>query len=981
MVVLQQDEVLNELRPVNENEFGQLVDEDSLSSQISLTNKLLNVMHLNIRSISKNFDNLLLLIEQFNLFYCDVIVLSECFKIASAGQYGVPGYDTFHNGGNYNKNDGVVILVRSTVSAEISHSKLPVSGATVSRIVFIIDGVSIGVTAAYKPPPIPVQDFVDDIHSFLDTNVSNDIEVFTGDVNIDILKTADNNVCEYLFTMAQLGFVPYINSPTRFQSRSCLDHIFVLQRLHTIKFGFSSYVIDTHITDHAPVMINITSNSPLPDNFSQNSGIIKKKKLDLDKFRKLLNLENWSCVTSISDPDLATNVFISTYKELMLKAEVEYTVKINKHRKIKKWITNGLIKSIKYRDKLKRRLIKSYSPELEAEYKVYRNYLNKLVNKQKNNYYRSEVNKNRKDLKKVYGIIRDATNECKSIKSILKLTRDDNKQFESELEMANYCNDFFVNIGVHMNERVPLPGNHLDMHVYNSSSMFLKPLTETEIIGHISSLRSDSAPGHDKITVNIIKQTHMEILKPLLHIINLSFEVGRVPTHFKTSVIIPVHKSGAKTNISNYRPISLISNFAKIFEKSLKNRIVDHFKTNNIISSNQFGFTEGLSTGDAMYKLVSEITSNMNLGRKCIGVFLDLAKAFDTVPHDRVLEVLSSCGVRGVVLQLMESYLIDRYQCLRLNDCLSELQKVKIGIPQGTVVGPILFIMYINSLLKMDVGGLSLSYADDTALVFSGKDWEEAKRIAEAGLCGVKNWLETYKLTLNIGKTNYVAFSLTNANRPIFTSIRIGDDKIGQVHEVKYLGIVIDEFLKWSPHIDFISNKVRRLIHKFYLLREFLSRGVLVLIYKALIESIIRYGIVAWGGLYSSALHKLEILQKYFLKIIFRRSRIYPTELLYTIDTPNIRVIYMTTLCSYLHNHGRMYVDHSHKTRSNTNRHLKIPLNHNNLNLRFADYIAPKVYNLLPISVRNLRVLKKFNIESKKYIFENYNNVFRVIVK
>lgn len=865
---------------------------------------------------------------------------------------------------------------------DISHSKLDISGITVSRLSFSVDGVNIGITAAYKPPPIPVRDFVVDLHAFLETNISNHIEVFTGDINIDILKANDNNVCDYLYTMAQLGFIPYINSPTRFQTNTCLDHIFVRQKLRTVKCRYDTFILDTHVTDHSPVMLNITSDSLLPNHVSQESHIMKKTKLDLNKFRQLLSMEDWSCVTSLKDPDLATDVFVTTFMKFVEMAEVEYIVRVGKYKKIKRWITNGLITSIKCRDRMKKQLLKNYNPELDIEYKAYRNYLNRLICKRKNDYYRNEINKNKNNVKKVYDIIRDATNECSRKKSLICICNDSNEKFESEVEMANYCNDYFVNIGVKMNEQVPLPREPCGFDIQMSrSSLFLKPLTEAEIISHISSLKNNSASGHDRVSVGIIKYSHAEILKPLLHIINLCFEVGCVPSQFKTSIVVPVHKSGSKADVGNYRPISLISNFAKIFEKSLKIRLVNHFKANNIISSHQYGFTEGLSTGDAMYRLVSEITSNLNLGKKCIGVFLDLAKAFDTVPHKKMLEVLSCCGLRGVVLQLMESYLRDRYQLLRLNNSFSNKQRIRVGIPQGTVIGPILFIVYINSLLMMDIGGMTLSYADDTAIIFSGKDWEETKLCAEVGLLRVKNWLETYNLTLNLSKTKYIAFSLTNAGRPNFTDLEMGEATISEAHQVKYLGIVVDEFLKWGPHIDYISGKMRRLIHKFYLLREFLTTGILVMVYKSLVESLIRYGIVVWGGLYSSTLYKLEILQKYLLKIIYRKRRTYPTELLFTVNTPNIRVIYMSTLCSFLYNCDRVYINHSYETRKKVNKHLKIPMSNNNLNLKFTDYIAPKIYNLLPNAIKNLTNLRKFNTECKKFIFENYYSLFKDIVK
>lgn len=545
--------------------------------------------------------------------------------------------------------------------------------------------------------------------------------------------------------------------------------------------------------------------------------------------------------------------------------------------------------------------------------------------------------------------------------------------------MANFINEYFINIGVKMSEKIPVPEHKYNCGSHISDTLFLRPLTRNELIEHIASLKSGSSSGHDNISVDVIKQTHAQILAPLLHIFNLIFEKGIIPCHFKVSIVVPIHKSGSKSDVRNYRPISLISNFAKLFEKCLKHRLVEFCEVNGILSGNQFGFTRGLSTADAMYRLVSEITSNLNLGRKCIGVFLDLARAFDTVPHAGLLKVLSDYGVRGITLDLFKNYLCDRYQMLRINKSMSERQKIKIGIPQGTVIGPILFIIYLNSLLNMDIGGLAVSYADDTALVFDGGSWEEAKGRVVTGLGRVKNWLETFRLTLNLEKTRYIAFSLTGANRPDFADILIGDSRIVAVHQIKYLGIVIDEFLKWAPHVDHLSNKIRALIHKFYILRHFLTQKLLIILYKSLVESLIRYGILVWGGLYESTLYNLNIVQKYILKVIYKRKKTYPTDLLFSCDVCNIRVIYLTTVCTYWYGHAKQYVDHHYGTRSRVNEHLKIPQNHKTLNLKFVDYIAPKAYNLLPRDLKQITTTKKFAKECKEYIYSNYKRFIDIL--
>ena len=191
---------------------------------------------------------------------------------------------------------------------------------------------------------------------------------------------------------------------------------------------------------------------------------------------------------------------------------------------------------------------------------------------------------------------------------------------------------------------------------------------------------------------------HLEIISPLRHIINLIFKTGKVPSHFKQSVIVPIYKSGSKNEIKNHRPISLINNFTKTFEKVLKDRLIQFYTTFNVLSKFQFGFLANCSTLDAMYSLTSEVVKSLNSNKKSIAIFIDLAKAFDTVPHLKLIKVLELYGVRGIAQQVFKCYLEDRDQFVKLNNTISERTKIKIGVPQGTILGPLLFITYVNSL-------------------------------------------------------------------------------------------------------------------------------------------------------------------------------------------------------------------------------------------------------------------------------------------
>lgn len=973
MVLLEQDEILEDVER-GEMHHAELVDKNGLHIALRGYNRLINILHVNIRSVHKNLDNLILLLESYNLYFNDVIILSETFRISSVEGCSIPGYDTYYNQANYNKNDGVMILVKSDICCNFSHCRLSRSQATLGRLTCRVGSSKVGITAVYKPPPISKQDFTLDVLEYLESLGGANVEVFAGDMNIDILGPHNNDENDYLSALGGLGFVSYINSVTRFDTGTCLDHIFVREQLNPGSLDFRSFILDYHMTDHAPVMLNIGFRQVTKCNNNERTSLIRYR-TDMQKILRMLRSQDWTPVVDNTDPESATKQFVSIYKNIINQSRTEYVVRFREHKKIKKWITNGLITSIKHRDKLKRRLLNNYSVELENEYKVYRNSLNSLIQKQKNSYYREQINLNQGNMKKMYGILRDATCDKLIKNASIKINNKNGDDFLNDVEMADYCNEYFVNIGLEMAKKIPTPQKQCKQEPPTPTSMFLTPVCKNDLIRHISSLKNNSSPGFDGISAKMIKQTHLEILVPLEHIINQIFITGTVPSDFKTSVVTPVHKSGSKTSIENYRPISLINNFAKIFEKCLKEKLISYYNTVNILSANQYGFLEGRGTTDALYRFTTQVTNGLNIGKKCMGVFVDLARAFDTVPHDRLLAVLSHCGVRGSVLRLMKNYLTDRIQTVKINNAISKRQIIRIGVPQGTVLGPLLFITYIDSLLKQDIGGTIVSYADDTTIIFDGVDWEETRKKTIRGLEIVKNWLETYKLTLNLNKTHYIAFSLTIANRPNFSHINIDGSQIHEVSETKYLGIIIDQFLKWHPHIDYLSGNICRLIHRFYILKQFLSTKILIMIYKALVESIIGYGLLVWGGLYNNALHKLEVNQKFMLKIIYGKNRTYPTRLLFTEKTCNIRTLYMTTICMFMHTHSslRVYVNHSYETRTRDNMEIRIPVSYRNINLKYLSYLAPKVYNLLPRDIRDVSNRGKFRRMCSAYIFQNYD--------
>lgn len=986
MVITQQDALMEEINKT-EHLQTQTVDIEQIHTSMKECTKIMNIIHINIRSIKKNFDNLLLLIEQLKPYYNDIIILSETFQVENIDYFNIDGYRTYYNEAVYNRNDGMIVFAHENLDIHFETTTLSRTKATISRIIAKDDSNTIGITAVYKSPMIKKEPFRQDIEEYLEANSSQNIEIFTGDINIDLQQQNNDEVNKYMVTMMGMGYVSYINSITRPETGTTLDHFYVKTRQEN-NINIKPYILNNDTTDHFPIILQINRIiKEKTDSLNNNRNITMqttntdekmytKYWVNINKLQNSLQNQDWTKVTNEQNPENATQTFTEIYKAHIDKATTTSVIKM-KHKKIKKWITTGLICSIKHRDKLKKQLRQTKTPEREKEYRTYRNHLNTLIAKQKKEYYRQQIDNNKNDMRKMYDIVKDATNEKRAGRKKIEILKNQEKDntFQNDKEMANYCNDYYTTIGEKMNEKIPNPTQPYLKEKPNIATMFLSPVTKNDLIKNISELKTNSAPGHDNITARTIKQTHKEILEPIQHIVNRIFETSIIPNDMKTTIITPIHKAGTETNIANYRPISTITTLTKIFEKCLKDKIIKFLQQHNIISPNQYGFLEGKSTTDALHTFTKEITEHLNHSRKSIGVFIDLAKAFDTVPHDKLQNVMNNYGIRGTTLELMKNYLEKRQQITKINNTFSTPKEVKIGIPQGTVIGPILFIMYLNSLLKADINGTIISYADDTALIFHGQDWEEVKQKTKIGIKIVINWLETNRLTINMKKTNYLAFSLTKANRPIYCNIDINETIIKEAQHTKYLGIMIDKYLKWQPHMDYLTQRLRKLIYKFYILRTFLTTNEIIVIYKTLVESLLTYGIIVWGGIYNNALSRLNIIQKYLLKLIYKKNKLYPTRLLFTTQTVNIRTMYATAICVHIHYHKTRedQINHKKNTRGKTEGKLKNPKNLKNINMRSYTYLAPQTYNLLPEEIKRNLNKKKFTRICKEYIHTNYD--------
>ena len=451
----------------------------------------------------------------------------------------------------------------------------------------------------------------------------------------------------------------------------------------------------------------------------------------------------------------------------------------------------------------------------------------------------------------------------------ISLVEDGEKVSDAE-GVATLLNQKFVGVVDSLIEKTVEP---TELHSMNHRSMFLHPTTTEEVLSVVKSLKNKHSSGHDEVPLLVFKKCAPLMLETLVDLINASLEQGIFPEAMKIARVVPFYKGGSRADWSSFRPISVLSSISKIFEMVMARRLCSFLEYCGILSDFQHGFRKGRSTVSAMAQFLSRVHHAWEEKKYALGVFMDLSKAFDCVNHEILLKKLEALGVRGIALQWFRSYLSGRRQFVEVHKTKSPELIIRHGVPQGSVLGPLLFLIYINDLPACVEQGQIVLFADDANLLISHKSCENIEILAYVELCRIQQWFQQNGLVLNTKKTNYVLFR--NKNKPdIDPVIQFGDEVLERLDSAMFLGVDMDENLNWSQQTDKLCRKLSSSI---FLLRNMRAicddDAMLISLYHALIVSSIRYGIIHWGGGPAYNMNRVLVLQKYAIRIISKLRR------------------------------------------------------------------------------------------------------------
>ena len=525
----------------------------------------------------------------------------------------------------------------------------------------------------------------------------------------------------------------------------------------------------------------------------------------------------------------------------------------------------------------------------------------------------TKLEENKQNSKEIWSLLKLALGKHNDKSSFPQTFNVDNKRTDDKSIIAESFNQYFSKIGLQTSQNVPPASKHFTSYMRNPSvnSMFLEPIEPSHVLDVVNKLKSKTSSGHDDVSSKLIKESINEIVNPLTHIINCSFNTGIVPRQMKIAKVIPIYKASDSTLLKNYRPISLLPAFSKIIERIMYNKLVSFFESHQIFFQHQYGFRKKHNTVHPIIHFLDHCAKANNKPdpELTLAMFCDLSKAFDVINHKILLSKLNHYGVRGVVQNWLANYLSNRQQFVQIKEHKSTTQQITCGVPQGSILGPILYLIYVNDIHNSCNKAHVVSFADDTTVYSSNHNIDVLYNDANAHINGLYQWFCANKLSLNAGKTKYIVIKPSYKNCDLSNmNIQIDDTSLARIGNdcpekaTKFLGLWIDENLSWKQHISHVSNKVARALFMIKQVKKVLPKNSLITLYHSLIQSHINYGIAAWGNAYACHLGRLKNLQKRALRAINNAQYNSHTDPLYkACEIQKIDDIYEQQVLLFMH--------------------------------------------------------------------------------
>lgn len=933
-----------------------------------------SVFHLNIRSLRKNVTNFQALISSVDHCF-DILCLSETFLYSSEHNYfPIPGYSFIGNSRD-TRQGGVGLYVRSGIEVE----EVPVSleGAEAVSVRLVGAGVSsLQLTCVYRRPSADQRQFIDSLERFL-SPLRYQKHLIVGDINIDILKPDS----DFYTDIHQLyNYQNILNIPTRVSpsSSTCIDHILC----NFDDFRINSGTLQTAISDHYGIFA-VFENSTNPARVGAKC--FRNLKFNENDIQKVFSTVEWTEVFNSNDVVHAYEIFLLLCTKILDRVAPLITLRPKSRSKTKffaPWFTPSLDKAATKRDMLAKKAREfPFSPVHTNRYKKQRNRVCALLREAKANYYNDLLSKTT-DPRKLWNIINLSTgrkNPGQQKNSCPKEISTGSGQVSNPQEVLNELNNFFTTIGPKLANELPesLSEGAETISPYNDDEKFqLSEVDSFMVLDELCRIDPKKSTGPDNLPAKFVKFSAPFLYEPLTHIINLSMKTGTIPKTMKLARVTPLFKNkGSRKICGSYRPISILPIFSKILEKIVNLQLKSYLANNCLISLDQYGFQEGKGTTQALLQFTQKAFNAMHNSETILGIFIDFQKAFDTINHKILFKKMErSFHFSNSALTWFKSYLSDRSQYVSCEEHSSSTLPITCGVPQGSTLGPTLFLMYINDLTEVCSIFSPILFADDTNLFFHKKRPHLSIEALNNELGIISKWCISNKLTINLDKTNFTVLK-NHQNRYQFNeSLYIQNTLIPKTDSITFLGVSIDTKLHWGDHISNLKSSLRKSLGLIYAASSFLPTPILIMLYNCLINSKLTYCIEAWGNAHFTNLEKIHVIQKKILRIIFKGSfNEHSVPFFQKANILPIQQLYIQKIAILAHN--SYYTCHSKNDNDQRLRRSKfdlpVPKFLTERGQRSPDYQIASIWNSLPDTVRAVGRVGTFRVTLKRHLLDS----------
>ena len=719
-----------------------------------------------------------------------------------------------------------------------------------------------------------------------------------------------------------------------------------------------------------------SESSPSPESESYKS---------VNNFIETVGEINWkNTLPQSHDINVIYNSFLTHFSAAYNKSfpAVIKTIKVLSNG-YKPWITSGILRSIKRKNNLYKTWLHKRTDEAHQNYKLYKNKLTSLIRTSERMYFREKFFESKNDIKRTWKIIKTAIGNHQANECIKELNINGNLVGNRET-IANKMNDYFIDVGPDLAKKIPpVTGDYRDYLTNASQNMFLLPTDSSEVKTIVDELNSNKATGSDDIPPKIVKLVIPYIAQPLSEIFNVSLFTGIFPDNMKLAKVTPIFKSDDRAMPNNYRPISVLPVFSKILEKIMHKRLSTYLTKFDLLTHNQYGFRENHSTYMALINLIDRISEEIENNHVTLGIFIDLSKAFDTINHKILIDKLNAYGIRGTANDWFKSYISNRQQFVQIGDTKSKILPIRCGVPQGSILGPLLFIIYINDITKVSKLFDLIMFADDTNLFIKDNDIHSLISKANTELEKISKWFKLNKLSLNIKKTNFILFKNKRKAQNVPLELKIDNTRIEQIKKTKFLGVIVNETLTWDDHIKTVKQKVQKNIGIIFRIRHILPFSTLRSLYFTLIHPYLEYCNIIWAISRSSLLNNLFLCQKKAIRVITNSKANAHTKPLFNklriltiFDVNNLQIGCFMYRCMYSllpPYFCAMFAKNSTVHAYNTRQHdlLHIFGHKTNVRRHTAFIFGPKIWNKLPAAIVQSTNIFKFKKQYKHHLLQN----------